>query len=93
MARLDYQDDKLAFVDGVENPVIAHPNSQHTMSASDHLRAIRPRISPQRINRGADPAAHRLVEGQECLAGTRPPLNPVLHRLQAGLGPDLLPGN
>jgi hypothetical protein len=60
VADVEHQDDELALVDGVEHPIVADPDAQHTVGICDHLRRGRARIGSQGIDCLADPAAYGL---------------------------------
>src|ERR1022692_663291 len=77
---VEHKDHEPALVDGVEHPVVADPDAQHAVGTCDHLQRGRARIRSKGIDGLADPAAYRLIQGQERLPGARPPLDPVRHR-------------
>ena len=90
---VEHQDDELALVDGLEHPIVADPDAQHAVGTCDHLRSGRARIGSQGLDCLSDPAAYRLVQGQERLPGAGATRSGTSPRLQPGLGLDLLPRN
>ncbi len=67
MPGIQNKHDEMALVDGVQHPVVADPDTQHSVGTDDHLRRRRARIRGERIDGLPDPAADWLVRDRNAL--------------------------